>query len=808
MTAIKEAADGALAPVRTVLENRIAGPIIKGIVALALATVACNQIFDAQPSIIVDGIALGSLYGLIGAGVILIYRTNRIINFAAAGLGAVPAVAGVLLIVNKHVSWYLMFPASLLAGALLGALVDILIIRRFAKTPRLILTVVTIGVSQLLAFIAIFVPRWLKPKGGQGQFISEVPTPFLHFRFHIGKQNYSGDYIFAVILVTVLVAGLALFFRYTRIGIALRASAENADRASLLGIPVRRVGTVAWMLAGFFAAATIFTRSTLVGVPVDGTLGPIVLLYALAAAVIARMESVPVALGAGVIIGMFDQSSVSKTGKNSLAGAIMLVLILGALLLQRGKLSRAQDSGVSSFSHVKEFRPIPTELRRVREVVFARGALFAIVAFALLGAPFFLGDARLSRAAPLLAYAIVAISLVILTGWAGQISLGQFGIVGIGAVVAGGLAANHNIDFFAALFLGMIGGAFVAVLVGLPALRIQGLYLAVTTLAFAGAVSGYVLNPQYTFGKLLLPESGNRIERFMLWQRIDFSTDTTFKWFGPDFTLVADAKYYYFCLVFLCLALLAARAYRRNWAGRILIAVRDNQRAAPAYAINLAKNRLAAFAISGAFAAAAGVLLAYHQGQIDSSSYGIGPSIFIFTATVIGGLTSLPGAVFGTLLIGGIDTYGETYMEGLSLLVTGPGLVLVLMFLPGGLAEGMYQIRDSFLRWVAGRHDILVPSLIADKRVETGEDQQDVITEAEQHVEETESFDLLGGPTITCPVCKLVLALDDAPEHDHLRAADDQLVAVGASNGTEQAVAPETDGGGRRRLARAKEGRR
>ena len=754
-------------------DDPVLAKVLAGFAAAAgfvVTLVVCHYGFGAPWSIVLDGIALGSLYGLIGVGVILIYRTNRIINFAAGGLGAIPGVGAVLLIVYKGWSWWIAFPLSLIAGAVLGVVVDVLVIRRFAKAPRLILTVVTIGVSQFLAFLALLLPKVIEPPAGQGRFISQVPTPWLSIELaRIGNRRFSGDYLFAVLFVGAMVVGLALFFRYTRIGIALRASAENADRASLLGIPVRRVGTVAWVLAAVFASVTIFIRSTLVGVPVDGTLGYVVLLYALAAAVIGRMESIPRCMAAGVAIGMIDQASVFKTARNSLAGAIMLVLILGALLLQRNQLSRAQDSGVSSFSNVKEFRPIPTELRGIREVVLARFSLVALVGVVMLGAPFFLGGSRLSRATPLLIYGIIAISLVILTGWAGQISLGQFGLVGIGAAIGGGLAANHNIDFFAALFLGVVGGAAVSVLVGLPALRVQGLYLAVTTLAFAGTVAGFVLNSEYFVGKALLPDSGNRIERFSLWQRIDLSTATDVQWFGPDFVLEADAKYYYLCLVFLGLALAAAKSYRRNRAGRILIAIRDNQRAAPAYAINLARNRLAAFAISGAFASGAGVLLSYHLGAIDASTYGIGNSIFIFTATVIGGLTSLPGAVLGTILIGGIQTYGETYLEGVSLLVTGPGLVLVLLFLPGGLAEGMYQLRDTFLRWVAKRHDLLVPSLVADRRIETGEDQQDVIAEAEHHVEETESFDLLGDPTVTCPVCSAVLRLAEAARHDHLR---------------------------------------
>ena len=770
-------------------------PAVKAILALGAAVLLCRTVFGAPYSIILDGLSLGSLYGLIGAGVILIYRTNRIINFAAAGLGAIPAVAGVLLIVNKGISWFIAFPLAIIGGAVLGAVVDVLVIRRFARAPRLILVVVTIGISQLLAFVALFLPRWIAPPGGnKGGFISEVDTPFNQIQFvRIGARSFSGDYPFAVFVVAVLVFGLAAFFKYTRIGIALRASAENSDRASLLGIPVRRVGTVAWILAGAFAAVTIFLRSTLVGVPVDGTLGPIVLLFALAAAVIAKMDSIPVCLGAGIAIGMIDQASVFKTNKNSLAGAIMLVLILGALLLQRGNLSRAQDSGVSSFSAMKEFRPIPSELRNVKEVVVVRGLLMGILAVALLAAPFVLGAGRLSRATPIVIYGIIAVSIVILTGWAGQISLGQFGLVGIGALVGGGLAASHNIDFFVALLAGTVAGAVVAVLIGLPALRIQGLYLAVTSLAFASAVSGFILDPRYPIQQFFFTAGGaSRIERPMLFQRIDMSQ---------------DRNYYYLCLVFLGLVLLSARAYRRNRAGRILIAMRDNSRAAPSYAINLSRNRLAAFAVSGGFAALGGVLLAYEQGAVDQSSYGINPSILIFTAVVIGGVTSLPGAVFGAILIQSVRIYGESYITGVSLLVTGPGLVFVLLSLPGGIAEGAYKIRDGFLRWVANRHDLLVPSLVADKRVETGEDQQDIITSAEHHVEEQDSFDLATAPTIVCPTCGVALALADAPEHDHLRADRRELVTVGGS-AEEGAVEPGGDGGGRRRLARAKDGRR
>lgn len=705
-----------LEPARAALEHPLVGPVTKVVAAFAGAYLLAKVLFDAPIQILFFGSCLGALYGLIGASVILIYRTNRIINFAAAGLGAVPAVLAVLLIVLRGWSWYIAFPLAIVGGAALGAVVDVVVIRRFARAPRLILTVATIGLSQLLAYFALLIPNWL---GSEGRPISVIPTPFRDITLTLGNERFSGDYPFSLFVVAVVIGALTLFFKNTRIGIALRASAENADRASLLGIPVRRVGTVAWTLAGTLAAITIFLRSTLVGVPTDGSLGPTVLLYALTAAVIARMESIPTALVAGMAIGVLAQASVFHTGSDTLAGAIMLCVILVALLAQRTKLSRGQDTGVSSFKAVKEFKEVPTELRNVPEVVGAKTVLALLVAALTLAGPYIVGLAQVGLLTLIVIYAIIAISLVVLTGWAGQISLGQFGIVGVAAATAGGLAANHNIDFFLTLFAGIAAGTVAAVLIGLPALRVQGLFLAVTTLAFAQAVSGYVLNAAYPIGEALLPESGNRISRPVLWGRID---------------LAGERAYYYLCLVFLGIVLLAASAYRRNRAGRVLIAVRDNPRAAPSYSINLARSRLAAFAVSGALASIGGVLLGYQLGAIDRVTYGVGNSLEIFIIAVVGGLTSLPGAVLGATIIQSIKYFGESHIDNLSLLVTGPGILMVLLFLPGGFAEAFYRARDSYLRWVANRRGIEVPSLIADRLVHEPDDDH-IIRDAEETTE-------------------------------------------------------------------------
>lgn len=758
MTALLHAKDVAAARWAATEDLRATPPgrVVMWLLQGAAFFVALFTIFDPPMGILLYGTVVGALYGLIGVAIILVYRTHRIINFAAAAVGALPGVGMALLVSLHGFSWYLAFPLAIVLGAVTGALVDILVIRRFNKSPRLIVTVATLGVAQLLALAAYFEGRWIGTDGGAVQ----MRTPLSKYEVRMGQQYYKYDFFFALAVIILIVVGLALFMRYSRIGIAMRASAENADRASLLGIPVKLVQTASWGIAGAIASAILFLRSELVGVPSDASLGITVFVFALSAAVIAKMDKIPQCLIAGMAIGMVADATVLKTGKESLTAAIMLVVILAVLLFQRTSLSRAQDSGVSTWQAVPEFRPIPLEMRGLREVQVFRAVLAVLVAGFFLGLPFVVGESGIGYAQLILISSIVAVSLVVLTGWAGQISLGQFGIVGVGAVVIGKLVGDHNVDFFAAIVLAMLAGAFVAVLVGVPALRIQGMYLAVTTLLFAAAVQFFALDRTYRFAQIILPKE-NDIDAPLLWGRIKLT---------DSFGTTSSRPFYWVCLVALAVSLLMARAYRKNRAGRAVLAVRENSRAAASYSVNSAWTRLGAFAVSGAIAALAGALLAYASGAIDANTYGVESSIGIFIITVVGGLTSLPGAVFGAVVLESVNNYGN---ETLGLLVTGPGLLVVLLFLPGGFAQLFYRLRDNFLRRVARKHDMIVPSLLADRRVEdklTDADETTLIEQAEHHVDEVDTFDTVTAPVVHCPVCGIDLPLDQAPAHDHLRS--------------------------------------
>jgi branched-chain amino acid transport system permease protein len=688
--------------------------LLFGQVDIPFVTIGLLEIGRAEkaipPEVIANGMVLGSLYSLVAMGLILVYRGNRIINFAQAQLGAVPAVIALLLIAKRGVPYMAVLPIVIIGAAVLGAATEVVLVRRFAQAPRLIVTVVTIGVSIVLVVMEYFAKLAV---GGDliDTLAFDYNSPVSNFTYRWGVQTFKGDHLMTVVIVAIAVA-MSAFFKFTDMGIAVRASAENGERASLLGIPVKRVSTIVWALAAVLSSIGIFLRGPLVGINLTGNTGLGVLLFGLAIAVMARMESMPLAFGSGLLIGAINEGVIFSTNRAALTNAVMFAVIIAALLIQRGALSRAMELGASSWQTVREYRPVPSELRHLREVVMARRGLTFVVAALALSAPWIFGDNKTPQATLIIIYAIVGVSLVVLTGWTGQISLGQYAISGVASGVSGMLAATHGWDFFAVMFTGGMVGALVAVLVGLPALRIQGLFLAVATLGFAFAVQGFILKRE--FFPWLLPEQGAFVARPQLYGSIDLTGDSEL--FG--ITVPADAKFYWLCLVFLGLAVVLAKSLRKNRSGRILIGARDNGRLVQAFGVNLAATRLAAFAASGFIAGLAGALIAYQNEGFEPGGFTPEKSLTLFIMAVIGGVGSIPGAILGAVYVVGLPLLpGLSEVELIDLLTSGVGLLFLLMFMPGGLIEGVYRIRDNLLRRVAAKHGIHVPSLVADSLV-------------------------------------------------------------------------------------------
>src|SRR3954452_12763709 len=325
--------------------------------------------------VLINGAVLGMLYALLAFGLILVYRANRIVNFAHAGLGLVPAVTALLLVTNRGWPYPASLAVMLVGSALVGGLVE-LVMRRFSTSPRLIATVFTIGLAQIFVYLELQLPGWI---GGETSLPFNFPTPYSDFKVTIGGVIFNGDYFAIVVATAAVCAGLAAFLRFTRVGIAVRASAENAERASLLGVPVAKLSTIVWILAGLCSGIAVYLQAPVTALPTGGTGSPLVLLCGLAAAVVARMESLPIAFAAGMGVGVIQQGAFAGSSRPDDAAALMLPVILAALLFQRRRMARAFDTGVASFRSLQELRPVPQELRGLPEVRHARTALVVLV---------------------------------------------------------------------------------------------------------------------------------------------------------------------------------------------------------------------------------------------------------------------------------------------------------------------------------------------------------------------------------------------------------------------------------------------
>jgi branched-chain amino acid transport system permease protein len=663
-----------------------------GIVAFLIFT---RVLFPAPAPILFLGAVLGSLSALIAMGVVLVYRSTRIINFAQGDLGAISGMLGVLLISGPHWPYFPSLLLGLLAALALGAIVEFVFVRRFADAPRLILTVATIGIAQLLAAGELFLPRAF----GRNLAPQNFPAPFrLTFRWE--PVIFQGGHVLAIVMVIAAGAGLTAFFRLTRIGVAIRAAAESSERAAQVGVPVRRLGTFVWVLAAALSALASLLRAPLVGVPIGSVLGPALLLRALAAAVIARMYSLPVAFGASVVLGMAEQAVFWHTGRTVVADAVLFCVIIAALLFQRrGSVSRADDAAISSWQMVRSVRAIPRELRSEPEVRAARYGVAALVFAALAVLPLFLAPSRVNLLGAGVILAMVGVSLVVLTGWAGEISLGQMALFGVGAATAVKLYSLGG-HFLLCLLAAGTAGAVASVVIGIPALRIRGPFLAVATFSFALVTSSFFLNRE-----------------FFPWFVVDSRLDRPVL-FGK-FALESEYKMYYVLLLMLGVVLASVRSLRNSRTGRVLIAGRDNVRAVQSAGVNVLRARLVAFATSGFFAALAGGAFAFHQHALARSAFVPEQSIRIFSMVVFGGLGSLPGVVLGAAYFTAIDYFLP--FSGTRLLVSGVGLLIVLMVFPGGVGQVVYDLRDRFLMWVARRRDIIVPSLAGDRRAEMRE---------------------------------------------------------------------------------------
>ena len=632
--------------------------------------------FSAPNFVLVQGVFYGLGYGLLALGLVLVYRTNRVLNFAQGQIGVIAAVFLVKLTADFHFNYWFSLLLSIGLAAFVGALSELLLRRLFAR-PRVLVMVATIGLSYVL--LALTALPFIRPSN----LYKPVPVPF-DLSFSLGPFIITPTEVLTLIVAPIVTAVLVLAVRFTSWGLAMRAMSENADSARLSGVWIRRTSTLTWTVAGALSAFTAILNAPNQTSALTQALSPDLLLYALTAALIGAMVNLTVAFIAGIGMGVFLELlewNIPSPAKQQL---IIFVVVMVVLLVRVGALRKGARTGERSTWQHGAATTMRAGVDQLRRRVSATGIWLTIGLAILL--PFILSVGNNLLFSQICIFAVIALSLTMLTGWAGQVSLGQFGLVAVGALVAVHLGTSLPLPIV--MLYGGAVTALVAILVGLPALRMPGLFLAVTTLAFAIFMQSAVLaTPCFTvpgINKTLctgLPDPGytflGRPSLFGL-------------------SLESQKSFALFSLGVLLLSVFMVRVWRDKGVARRLVAVRDNELTAAAMGIPILRTKLLAFGLSGFMAGYAGVCFAFATQQLNNTDITFDPttSFVIISMVVIGGLGSIPGAILGAIYLEGLPAlFGAN--QTIQFITSGLGLILFILYLPGGLAEVLHRTGDA-----------------------------------------------------------------------------------------------------------------
>lgn len=600
-------------------------------------------------------------YALFSLGLVVIYRASKVLNLAHGAMAMLAAYLTATM-VERGIPGGIALVLGVVAGAGIGVGIE----RVFVRPLRAISTTAqTVGTVAALGLIISLVGKvW--GTGGR-----PAPRVFPEGQIAIASSGvrYGEIGLFLVMLVTA--GGLYALLQRTRIGLAMRGAADNPRAASLMGVDPDVATSAAWALGGATAAlAGILLAAVTILHPLVLSLQAV---PALVAALIGGLGSLPGAMIGAAIVGATQGLVPAVPALQRIEGSAQLVLaiVAFAVMAARGERYVATDvRGAVAGDRSRGGARTRLSTGRIFSAALAFAAFpwLPFVSFSLLG------SANLAAY-----YALIAISLVVLVGWVGQISLGHAGLVGVGAYVTGHVVNSWHVTFPVNLLWAGVAGAAVAALLGAVAVRVRGLYLAVATLVFSWAAVEFLFRQEWFNSKSAIEASS-------------FGEPGTFPYF--DFSS-RRAFFYLAWAVVLAAALLVANL-RDSKTGRAFFAVRGSEVAAASLGISVVRTKVVAFAISGALAGVAGGLLIARDQVVTSEAFGVEVSLFFIAIAVVGGLTSISGAIAAAMLFAGLNElfFRLPLLTGWLEVVPPVLLTLVLLVHRGGLADLPHSLRD------------------------------------------------------------------------------------------------------------------
>lgn len=625
------------------------------------------------------GLGSGATYAVLGQGLVLKYRSAGVVDFAHGAVAMFIAYVFVnlrsfgelelpVVLIPHQISLNggtglntgLAIVIALVYAAVLGLVLYVLIYRPIRSASPLTRVCASVGVMLGLEAIAVL--------NFSTQPVATNPI-FPSSALSLAGITFPEDRLYFTGVVVIIAVALALAYRFSRFGLATRAGAENDRGAALTGISANQIAGQNWIIATVLAGAAGILIAPVASL--DPNSYTLFVVPALAAALIGRFQSFWLTALAGLLIGC-AQSEITKLitvwtwlPQQGLGDAIPFVVIIVVMAARsRTVLARGGETAERNPSIGRPQAPL-----RTAAACFVAGLILLFVLNSVLRFAFISS----------LTVTCIALSVVVLTGYVGQVSLAQMSLAGIGGFMIGHIASDWGIGFPWSLILAGLCSVPVGLVIGLPALRLRGVNLAVVTLGFAAAMDAVVFNSSsFTGGTAGLPIRAPRLPGLNLGITQGKTYPTVI--FG---VLVL--------VVVILLGLLVARL-RRGPAGRMLLAIRSNERAAGSVGINVAQGKLMAFGLAAFIAGIGGALTGYMQGELTADSFAAFTSIALLAIVFVAGVGRIAGAVVAGIMFSAAGLFVTFLNIHLSVgkyqaIVAGIALVLTAVQNPDGITS-------------------------------------------------------------------------------------------------------------------------
>jgi branched-chain amino acid transport system permease protein len=615
-------------------------------------------------NIIIGGLITGSIYALLAVGYSLVFSVSGALNLAQGAFVALGALVMYSFMNNAHLPVVAAFLASLcVVGAAVGIIEWVVIRRAVTRISHASLLMMMGGL--LTAFEGAAYLIWGANPFAFSQFSGAKPVT-------IGQLSIPTQGFWVIGAMLASVAALAWLLSRSRWGRGLRATSENITAARLMGVPVDRM-----ILLSFVAAAILGVIGGAVIAPLTSLDYTSMASYTnegLIAVSLGGLGSVYGALAGGLALGVVE-AVVSGYVSSLFSTAISLIVLIGIIFLRpQGLLGRVRGGRMDVAERTAGRIYAPPKLPR--GWLPAAGAVLAVV---MLFFPRIIpaGDMRAVNITGLFCLTIVGLDL--LTGVAGQVSLGQAGFMAIGGYTSAILAVHYNVPTLVGLIAGAAGSALAAAVLGVVCGRLRGMYLAIVTLAFGILVEAMANGLNITGG----PSGIAGIPPFSVG---GFAFDT-------------DTKMFYLVWALVGVALVLSANLIRSNRGRILRAMHGDQVGARSLGLHVTRAKIAVFVISACMASVAGSLYASYFRYLSPDQVGSAQSLTLITMLAIGGMGTLFGPLVGVALLTYLPLVSQS-VANYSMLITGVLLVVFLRYLPAGIwgavLEGVTRARTAW----------------------------------------------------------------------------------------------------------------